>query len=496
MTDPSNLVEATRAVADPSTSAADLAAIAQAQPGLRAQVAAHPNAYPGLLDWLNTHGDATVKAAVAARQNTTGIPPVAPVRQTATPAPAMQAPQPPRVPWYSTRKGTKALIGAASGVVVVVVAVVLVVALVIAPNQRAAQAAASASAASASASAQAAQDYQQAVAAFNSAAAACPSANQHLASAIITAQSTAKTDPSTMQDPTLIDKLNQAITAAQGVKACAAPVMASDTARIQQQTTQLGTDTQAVTTKTSSLLSANQSVLASIQAKQQAAAQGEASASAGTGQTTRILLTATDGSGHREEWTISTSSFIKGSDSASLNAAWRAVGEQGTFPLPDGFQGGEHGSPFTVRSATGAFLIGMFSYQNLSTQYPASYFGGGGFNIYLDLRMPAGSQHSTHSGDGDGSCWYWSDGSDCYIQLTPENGFVPPASPQGAEVPFVYYVDSVFTPTHPEGDPVSGSQIQVVLSKADANDGGTIVDTYGNTLDQSTVTSGSIPVNW
>jgi len=52
MADYSDLVMATRAVADPSTSPADLAAIAQMQPGLRAQVAAHPNVYPALLQWL------------------------------------------------------------------------------------------------------------------------------------------------------------------------------------------------------------------------------------------------------------------------------------------------------------------------------------------------------------------------------------------------------------------------------------------------------------
>ena len=191
---------------------------------------------------------------------------------------------PPRVPWYSTRKGTKALIGAASGVVVVIVAVVLVIALVIAPNQRAAQAAASASAASASASAQAAQDYQAAVTAFNSAASACTSANGQLATAIKTAQTTAKTDPSTLQDPTLIDKLNQAITTAQAIKACAPPTMASDTATIQQQTTQLGTDTQAVTTAASTLAAASQAVPASVQAKQQAAAQAQAQAAAAAQQ--------------------------------------------------------------------------------------------------------------------------------------------------------------------------------------------------------------------
>jgi len=67
MADFSDLGTAARAVMDPSTSAADLASIAQLQPGLRAQVAGHQNAYPGLLQWLASQGDESTRAVVAAR---------------------------------------------------------------------------------------------------------------------------------------------------------------------------------------------------------------------------------------------------------------------------------------------------------------------------------------------------------------------------------------------------------------------------------------------
>lgn len=68
MPDFSDLMSATRAVMDPSTSGADLASIAQAQPSLRLQVAMHANAYSGLLTWLATYGDDATKQAVSARQ--------------------------------------------------------------------------------------------------------------------------------------------------------------------------------------------------------------------------------------------------------------------------------------------------------------------------------------------------------------------------------------------------------------------------------------------
>jgi len=56
MADYSDVMTAARALDDPSTSAADLAQIAQLQPGLRANVASHPNVYPGLTDWLAAQG--------------------------------------------------------------------------------------------------------------------------------------------------------------------------------------------------------------------------------------------------------------------------------------------------------------------------------------------------------------------------------------------------------------------------------------------------------
>ena len=61
--------EAYSAVRDPLTPAAVIADIAYQYPQMRADVAAHPAAYPGLLDWLDSVGDANVHAAVSARRD-------------------------------------------------------------------------------------------------------------------------------------------------------------------------------------------------------------------------------------------------------------------------------------------------------------------------------------------------------------------------------------------------------------------------------------------
>jgi len=109
-----------------------------------------------------------------------------------------------------------------------------------------------------------------------------------MAAAIGSAQQTAKTDPSTMQDPTLIDKLNQAITTARQVKNCTTPMMADDTDAVKQQTTELASETQAVTAAISRLQLAESTVTSSVSAKQQAAEQAaaEAAAKVGKGSTT------------------------------------------------------------------------------------------------------------------------------------------------------------------------------------------------------------------
>jgi len=97
MADFSDLVTAAQAVVDPSTSAADLAQIAQLQPGLRANVASHPNVYPGLVDWLARQGITPPAQSVAQSSPLAASPvqPVAPLASTSVPMASMQ----PAVPY-------------------------------------------------------------------------------------------------------------------------------------------------------------------------------------------------------------------------------------------------------------------------------------------------------------------------------------------------------------------------------------------------------------
>jgi hypothetical protein len=68
MPDLKDAATALAAVSDPATPPADLATIARYHPSLRRLVAQHPNAYPGLLDWLKNLGDPQLAQTVAARR--------------------------------------------------------------------------------------------------------------------------------------------------------------------------------------------------------------------------------------------------------------------------------------------------------------------------------------------------------------------------------------------------------------------------------------------
>lgn len=67
-----DLAVARAALASPSTQPGELSQIAQYHPTLRAEVAMHSAAYPGLLDWLDDLGDPVISAVVNVRRHSSG----------------------------------------------------------------------------------------------------------------------------------------------------------------------------------------------------------------------------------------------------------------------------------------------------------------------------------------------------------------------------------------------------------------------------------------
>jgi len=121
MADYSDPAAAAHAVADPATTGADLQAIAAAYPQLWSAIAAHPQAYDELLDWLAAFGDAQVRTIVTQRRAGSTRRRMALVQAQPSVVPPVPAPSiPPPVP---ARSGSRSLSGLIIGLAVALVAV-------------------------------------------------------------------------------------------------------------------------------------------------------------------------------------------------------------------------------------------------------------------------------------------------------------------------------------------------------------------------------------
>lgn len=151
MSGPDNLLDpvvAKAALDNPATSPTDLSLIAQHQPALRAAVAMHPSAYPGLLDWLDGLGDPVLSAVVKLQRQPTAPAPspqqlpyaTQPAAQPVAPQAYVPQPttaQPPGATWPApfaapgeaaapaapTRRPTRLLVGLGVGVLSVALVV-------------------------------------------------------------------------------------------------------------------------------------------------------------------------------------------------------------------------------------------------------------------------------------------------------------------------------------------------------------------------------------
>ena len=278
MIDYADFATAARAVIDPTTSAADLATIAELQPGLWAQIAGHPAAYPDLLDWLDSVGDTSVKVALAARQNyipapaganraaegqptelwsatqswaAEQYPPAAPTaypESTAYPAPAAHPahtarPAPTRVPttptkllpdvpeptpFLKSRKGRITLIAGAAVILLVIIA------LVVAMNMSSEQGNADGE--------------------FDIVVAAYQQAQTELTAQLETAQAAADAaDPDMLDDATTLENLNTKIAEARPNASAPVPVKGSTNEEVRSQTSALLALTQTMQQQTSDL---------------------------------------------------------------------------------------------------------------------------------------------------------------------------------------------------------------------------------------------------
>lgn len=283
---PATADESARA-ADPRTDAQTLADLAYADRDLWPVIAVHPNAYPGLIDWMHQHGLPAAAVAPDGAQVAAADAPAAAAADRGTGdeqagtmlagpgsdgfAGGAAAPVPHPAPRARLSRRAQVLSGA--GAIALVLAAALVVALVVAPRHQAAPPVAATAAATQ-------QAHDVAVSGFTNAVTACHAVDAALAKVRDQATAAAATDPGTLKDPGVLDQLRAAVSAAGEVAPCVAPTMAADTQTIQQQAGDTLTAVRTVQGSVDSLGAAVAAVASSAQAKQDDAAAAAAATQA------------------------------------------------------------------------------------------------------------------------------------------------------------------------------------------------------------------------
>ena len=256
MLDFANFANAARAVVDPTTSPADLATIAELQPGLWAQVAGHPNAYPDLLTWLDVVGDTSVKAALAARRQSeagapayvsprpatqpTARPATAPTYQQTRPLASAQPPQKsPAAAFFGSKRGRIAMIAAGVVILAVIVTLVLVFQVFVPRSDVEGQ--------------------------FNDALAAYNKSQSALAAEVAVAQSTVDaSDADYLTDPSTLDTLNKTLQTAATNSKVPPPTMGTSTGQIRSQVNAMQQQARSMDDQTTSLATAVSNVQANV----------------------------------------------------------------------------------------------------------------------------------------------------------------------------------------------------------------------------------------
>jgi hypothetical protein len=270
-------------VDDPATDAAALQRVAAVAPELWPAIAAHPNVYPDLVDWMRANGMPEAGApaepdpdAAAEPDPIVAAEPEPAVTLAPEPAvsvaPVVEVPAASRaasgadaiVAWISGHR--RLLLGVAGGIVAAVTVLVLVLALVVAPQQAAADARAAAEKAHAAA-----------VTAFERATASCATAVKRYDSTQADAVEKLATDPGTLADASTLATLQAEIDAADAaLPSCDAPPMAAETSDIEDQ----AEDLRAVETEIGRLRKALIDAMAVVNASAQDKLDAEAAAAA------------------------------------------------------------------------------------------------------------------------------------------------------------------------------------------------------------------------
>lgn len=174
-----------------------------------------------------------------------------------------------------------------------------------------------------------------------------------------------------------------------------------------------------------------------------------------------------DRSGVKQRITFKSTSWMLGSDTAKLNAAWKSVGGEGAFPITDESLNG-------AKLANSVVLVGTVEYENLTPGFSTEdTFGGSLFGGFLSVTLKDGAKGA------NGTALGYSNGPEASAQTsvfqTSNNGITFPdqtgyfPDPNMGDkthwgpAPFAYALGNYKTPRYPDGDPTLDSiEVKIV----------------------------------
>lgn len=162
-----------------------------------------------------------------------------------------------------------------------------------------------------------------------------------------------------------------------------------------------------------------------------------------------------DRSGVRQRITFKSTSWMLGSDTAKLNAAWKSVGGEGDFPITDESLNG-------AKLANSVVLVGTVEYENLTPGFSTEdTFGGSLFGGKLSVTLKDGAKGA------DGTALDYSNRTSVFqtsnngITFPDQTGHFPDPNmgdkTHWGPVPFAYALGDYKTPRYPDGDPTLDS---------------------------------------
>ena len=203
---------------------------------------------------------------------------------------------------------------------------------------------------------------------------------------------------------------------------------------------------------------------------------GDSSSSTATFEPTVVASAESqvDSTGVRQRITFKSTSWMLGSDTAKLNAAWKSVGGEGSFPITDESLNG-------AKLVNSVVLVGTVEYENLTPGFSTEdTFGGSLFGGFLSVTLKDGAKGA------DGTALGYADGSEASVFQTSNNGVTFADRPghfpdpvmgdktHWGPAPFAYVMGNYKTPRYPNGDPTLDSvEVKIVPNApigADAKD--------------------------